>query len=523
MRTTIFARAVASRAVCAALFSLTASAQPVPPKITPTASLQHQAADIGTSASFAVTALGTAPLTYQWRLEGHDLASQTNRNLTLSAVHSTDEGDYTVVVTNLAGAVTSAPVRLWVTPRASSFVKANFSNHLGRLPYFYLLPTNYDPTRSYPLVLTFHGLGDENCVTNAGSCGPGYLNYPALKTMASYRQQEQDPVIELWPSKRAADTFWNGAYLSHVSALLDQFIPQFSVDTDRIWVVGGAEGVHAAWDQIALRPGFFAGAVLAAGWKGDSPAASVKDVPIWAWCARNDGSGQLSSAQQAVRALREAGGRVRYTEYTTGSYTDSFGFSDGSHIGGILMGSATPTIVDWLLAQRRGAPSTAQPLLTIAHPTTQGVWCTGATNLDLAGSAAAIDEIVSQVTWTNTANKLTGAATGSNAWSIADLPLLANRTNVVVVTGTTTSWAPACGGNTTFNQTLMVVCSPIQTTLTLEGTTALLNWTGGGPPYRIQRATDLFASDWTNVLSDAIAPVILPVTGSCGFYRIVGQ
>jgi hypothetical protein len=44
-----------------------------------------------------------------------------------------------------------------------------------------------------------------------------------------------------------------------------------------------------------------------------------------------------------------------------------------------------------------------------------------------------------------------------------------------------------------------------------------------GPPYRVQRATDLIAADWTEVLSDATPPVILPVTGPCGFYRIVGQ
>jgi predicted esterase len=517
------ARGVASQAVWAALFSWSASAQPVPPKITPTASLQHQAADIGTRASFAVTASGTAPLTYQWRREGHDLAGQTNRTLSFSAVQPADEGDYTVMVTNLAGVVTSEPVRLWVTPRASSFVKADSTNEVGRLPYFYLLPANYDPTRSYPLVLLFHGLGDENCVTNAGSCGPGYLNYPALKTMASYRQQEQNPVIELWPSKRVGDTFWTDAYLRQVSDLLDQFISQFNVDTNRIYLVGGAEGVHAAWDLMAIRPGFFAGAVLAAGWQGNSPAASIKDVPIWAWCAKNDGSGQLSSAQQAVRAFREAGGRVRYTEYATGAYADTFGFSDGSHIGGILMGSATPTIVDWLLAQRRGVPSTAEPLLTITNPTAQAVWLTGATNLNLAGSAAALDQNVTRVAWENTANKLTGVAEGSNAWNVVGIPLVASKTNVVVVTGTTTSWAPACGGSTTFSQTLMAVCSQIRATLALQGTGALLDWTGGSPPYRVQRATDLLTADWTEVLSDATPPLVLPVTGPGGFYRIVGQ
>lgn len=523
MKKTIFARAVASRAVCAALCFWTASAQPVPPRITPSPSLQHQAADIGTRATLAVTASGTAPLAYQWQLDGLDLAGQTNRTLTFSAVQPANEGDYSVVVANLAGAATSNPVRLWVTPRASAFVKANFTNGLGRLPYFYLLPTHYDATQRYSLGLQFHGLGDENCVTLAGSCGPGYLNYPALKTLGACRQQERNPVIQLWPSKRAGDTIWTDAYLRQVSDLLDQFLSQFNVDTNRIYVVAGAEGVHAAWDLMAMRPGFFAGAVLAAGWPGDSPAASIKDVPVWAWCAKNDGSGQLTTAQQLVRALRDAGGTVRYTEYATGAYADTFGFSDGSHIGGILMGSATPTIVDWLVAQRRGLPSSAEPLLTITRPTTQPAWTTGATNLNLTGSAAALDQDVTRMAWENAANKLTGVAEGSDEWSVADIPLVAGKTNVVVVIGTTTSWASACGGNTTFNQTLMVVCSPIQATLTLEGNTALLSWTGGGPPYRIQRATDLFASDWTDVLSNAVSPVILPVTGSCGFYRIVGQ
>jgi hypothetical protein len=225
-----------------------------------------------------------------------------------------------------------------------------------------------------------------------------------------------------------------------------------------------------------------------------------------------------------VTSLRLAGGNVRYTEYATGAYKDSTtGATYDTHGAGITMGYFTPATVDWILAQRRGLPSTAEPLLTITNPTAQAVWLTGATNLNLAGSALALDQSVTQVAWTNTANKLAGIATGTNTWSVTNLPLTANRTNVIIVTGTTTSWAPACGGNTTFSQTLMVVSSPIQATLTLEGTTALLNWTGGGPPYRIQRATDLLAADWSDVLAHATPPVTLPVTGPSSFYRLVGQ
>lgn len=496
-----------------------ASGQPLsmqPPQIKPTASLQHRAEDIGSKMSFAVTATGTEPLTYQWRLDGHELAGQTNRVLTFNAVQPADEGDYTVVVTNPAGAVTSEPARLWVTPPASAFIKGSVTNSLGRLAYYYLLPANYNATRRYPLYLGLYGVRANE------SQGPATLAWPAFKTWSSYRQQERDPVIELRPMRRGSDWDWTDAYLRQVSALVDEFIAQFSVDTNRIYV-SGASLVYAVSNLIAMKPGSFAGATFAAG-PGSRPTA-LKDIPVWAVCAQDDDAGQVSNTRAAVRALRMAGCRVLYTEYTSGKYTDSTGLGDSStHFGGFFMGWATPAIIDWVLAQRRGKPSTTEPFLTITSPTTQSVWRTGATNLSLAGSAAApLDQNVSRVAWENMANRLTGVAEGTNAWRVAGIPLVIGKTNVVIVTGTTTSWAPACGGNTTFNQTLMVVCAPIQATLTLEGSTALLNWIGGAPPYRVQCATDLLTADWTDLLPDATPPVALSLTDGTGFYRIAGR
>ena len=46
---------------------------------------------------------------------------------------------------------------------------------------------------------------------------------------------------------------------------------------------------------------------------------------------------------------------------------------------------------------------------------------------------------------------------------------------------------------------------------------------GGVPPYRVQRATDLTLSDWTDVLTDAFPPMTLLPEHRAEFYRIVGQ
>ena len=63
----------------------------------------------------------------------------------------------------------------------------------------------------------------------------------------------------------------------------------------------------------------------------------------------------------------------------------------------------------------------------------------------------------------------------------------------------------------------------LRATLVLQGSGATLNWTGGVPPYRVQRATDLTSGDWMDVLTNAVPPVILTLERPAEFYRIVGQ
>ena len=68
----------------------------------------------GTTATFNVTAGGTAPLSYQWRKngsklsDGGNIAGSLSSNLTISNVSVSDDAGYDVIVTGL-GSVTSAP------------------------------------------------------------------------------------------------------------------------------------------------------------------------------------------------------------------------------------------------------------------------------------------------------------------------------------------------------------------------------------------------------------------------------
>src|SRR5262249_3720164 len=70
----------------------------------------------GTTVLFSVAADGTQPLGYQWRFNGNPLPGKTNSTLTLDNVQVVQAGNYSVVVTNAFGSVTSPDARLTVNP-----------------------------------------------------------------------------------------------------------------------------------------------------------------------------------------------------------------------------------------------------------------------------------------------------------------------------------------------------------------------------------------------------------------------
>ena len=76
---------------------------------------QGAAVTIGAGVTFAVTATGTAPFTYQWLQNGVILPGATGSSYVLASAQSADAGNYTVTVTNSAGSATSAAAGLLVS------------------------------------------------------------------------------------------------------------------------------------------------------------------------------------------------------------------------------------------------------------------------------------------------------------------------------------------------------------------------------------------------------------------------
>jgi hypothetical protein len=102
------------------------------------------------SATFSATAIGTAPITYQWNRNGSPISGATSPAYTTAATTNADNGaTFTVTVTNVVNGFTSAPATLTVAsapvPPSIAVQPAAASVSQGNPAYFYVIATGTAP------------------------------------------------------------------------------------------------------------------------------------------------------------------------------------------------------------------------------------------------------------------------------------------------------------------------------------------------------------------------------------------
>ena len=85
----------------------------VPPSIT--AQPTNVSVRVGNNATFTVSATGTPPPGYQWQFNGSDISGATASSYTRLNAQTNDAGNYSVIVSNVAGPITSSNAVLTVT------------------------------------------------------------------------------------------------------------------------------------------------------------------------------------------------------------------------------------------------------------------------------------------------------------------------------------------------------------------------------------------------------------------------
>ncbi|MBI4658112.1 MAG: immunoglobulin domain-containing protein [Verrucomicrobia bacterium] len=129
------------------IFRLDLGSAPQPPVIS--TQPQSQSVNAGAMATFTAVASGTAPLTYQWRLNGANLPGLTSSSITLNNVQPLNAGQYTVVVSNVAGSITSAPATLTVVlaPPSITLQPQHQTAGFGDAVIFGVTATGSEPLR----------------------------------------------------------------------------------------------------------------------------------------------------------------------------------------------------------------------------------------------------------------------------------------------------------------------------------------------------------------------------------------
>jgi hypothetical protein len=104
--------------------TLTVNAPVTAPTIS--SSPANQTVTAGQTAAFSVSATGTAPLSYQWKMNGTAMSGATSASYTTAATTTANTGEtFSVAVTNSAGTATSSSATLTVNPPATMLLNSN--------------------------------------------------------------------------------------------------------------------------------------------------------------------------------------------------------------------------------------------------------------------------------------------------------------------------------------------------------------------------------------------------------------
>ncbi|MGB4786353.1 MAG: DUF4082 domain-containing protein [Candidatus Acidiferrum sp.] len=138
----------------------------VPPSIT--AQPVSQTVVLGQSATFSVAAVGTAPLNYQWYKSGNSINAANSASYTTPAASTSDNGaQFTVVVSNSAGNLTSGAATLTVNAAVATYL-------VGASPASLSFgDVNTSASSTLPVTLTNSGNSDV-AISNITVSGAGF-------------------------------------------------------------------------------------------------------------------------------------------------------------------------------------------------------------------------------------------------------------------------------------------------------------------------------------------------------------
>lgn len=247
------------------------------------------------------------------------------------------------VVEKDRGDQTSSP--LPGEPQTDAFNEKLFVNAGNeRMRYLLFVPKDYNKKKEYPLVLWLHGggsRGDDLKLLRRYGNEHGIGSFARSDNQSKYPSFIVAPQCPLNRSWGNPDSEQPTTEMRLVLEILEQVQVDYSIDSRRLYVTGLSLGGYGTWDIIGRRPEMFAAAVPICGGGNPSKARLMIKTPIWAFHGDQDELVNVSESREMIRAIRNAGGEPKYTEYKRvghNSWERAFAEQD---------------LLPWMFAQRR--------------------------------------------------------------------------------------------------------------------------------------------------------------------------
>lgn len=172
-----------------------------------------------------------------------------------------------------------------------------------RFVYYYQLPPNYTPGRSFAAMLTLHGMGTDASVMNR-FWGPAAKRHGFILISPEYVYG------------RDSGYFFSEEEHHAVLGAVQHAARTINIDMNRVFLQGNSQGAHAAWDIGAGAAGRFAGIIPIIGMtmmKGHG-LENFLDSAMYIVDGSEDG-GIEKRNREAMDALAKLGGNATYVEY----------------------------------------------------------------------------------------------------------------------------------------------------------------------------------------------------------------
>jgi pimeloyl-ACP methyl ester carboxylesterase len=188
-------------------------------------------------------------------------------------------------------------------------VRSRFDRQLQ--PYRIFVPSSYDGTRPFPLIIALHGkTGDENTYFDVYAKG-------AIKAQA-----ERHGYIIACPRARPAPSMYTGAGEQDVLDVIRDVERVYRIDRDRIYLTGHSMGGYGTWAIAINNPDLFAAIAPVAGGGDPSSMAKIAHIPQLVIHGDDDKTVSVERSRQMVAAAKRVGAEVRFIEVIGGTHSN---------------------------------------------------------------------------------------------------------------------------------------------------------------------------------------------------------